>query len=147
MSDRSDRPDRPNRSDRRPPEPGPLGSRGDEAERLLAAAFAERPVPELSARFDARLRQRLEAERLRAARRRRRWRWVLAAYWLAALVAIGALVEATGLVPSLPDAAWPPLLAMLVLTLAGVAFPLAALADRWSRTPGLPRRVILPPGL
>jgi len=143
MTDRRDRPDRPDRIDGRRSIPEP--SR-DEAERLLAAAFADRPVPALSARFDARLRQRLEAERLRAKRRRRRWGWLLAAYWCAALVAIGALVEGTGLLPSVPAAASRPLLAMLVLTLAGVTLPLAALADRWSRTPGLPRRVSPPPG-
>ena len=143
--------DHPDRSDGRRPVsgrvPGPAsGPPRDEAERRLAAAFAEQPVPELSARFDARLRQRLEAERLRAARRRRRWRWVLGGYWLAAVVAIAALVETLGLSPSLPAAAWRPLLAMLVLTLSGVALPLAALAGRWIRTPGLPRRVSPPPG-
>jgi hypothetical protein len=116
----------------------------DEVDRLLAAAFADRPVPAPSPRFDARLARRLEAERQWLARRRRRWLVLLAVYWLAALVGIGLLIESSGLtlhLMDLPAAVWTPVTAVLVLTLAGVALPLAALADRWSRTPGLPRRV------
>ena len=130
------------------------GSEGrDELDRLLVAAFADQPVPEPSPRFDARLARRLDAERKRLARRRLVGLALLAVYWSAVLFAIGALVGGSGLgppvadlvdlvgLPHLPAAVWTPVTAVLVLTLAGAALPFAALADRWSRTPGLPRRV------
>lgn len=131
----------------RPSGPGPgsapdIPDASDPAERLLAAAFDGRPVPELSGQFDALLRRRLEAERARMESARRRWRWLLAVYWLVAVAGIVFLVDRAGLtVPrSLPPAAWGPVLAALVLTLAGIALPLTALANGWSRTTGLPRR-------
>jgi len=116
----------------------------DELDRLLVAAFADQPVPEPSPRFDARLARRLEAERRRLARRRLGGIALLAVYWLAALGGIGALLGSSGLsldLPDLPGAIWTPVTAVLVLTLVGAGLPFAALADRWSRTPGLPRRV------
>lgn len=101
-----------------------------EAHRLFVTAFADRPVPELSRGFDARLSRRL-------ARERRRLRLVLYGYWAAALVAIVAVVRTTDLPASLPESVGGTLLLAGVFTLAGLLLPAAALFRSWVRTPGL----------
>jgi anti-sigma factor RsiW len=101
-----------------------------EAHRMLAAAFADRPVPELSPGFDGRLRERISRER-------RRLRVLLYGYWAAALVAIGMILAAADLPSAIPEPAKGPLIAVLLLTFAGLLIPAAALFRGWVRTPGL----------
>lgn len=101
-----------------------------ETHRLFATAFADRPVPELSRSFDARLRRSL-------ARERRRLRLVLYGYWAAALVASVAVVRTTTVPAAIPESAGGALVVAVVFTLGALLLPAAALFRGWVRTPGL----------
>jgi hypothetical protein len=102
-----------------------------EGHRLFTAAFADRPVPELSPGFDVRLRERI-------ARQRRTLRAVLYGYWAAALVAIAVVLSTTEVPSVIPEVARGPLTFALLLTLTGLLIPAGALFRVWARTPGLP---------
>ncbi len=107
--------------------------RGPEAlDALLARTFEGEPVPHLSSGFEARLERRLAEEGLQPAGVRRRTlparaRWLLAAYWVAATVLCTAVLVSSELAPGARlSAAWPAL-ATLLVTVAALALPYAAL--------------------
>lgn len=91
----------------------------------LRAALAPTPVPALAPGFEARLRRRLEQSAAGAARRRDRW--IMAAYWAAAVAASLVILARLDWQPwtSGSAARWPGLLTLAVLG------PLLAAPDFW----------------
>jgi hypothetical protein len=96
---------------------------------LLAGTFESEPVPRLSPGFEARLEHRLAEEGLAGGGRRlpARARWLLAAYWIAAVAWCTAVLGSSHVVQAARlSIAWPAL-ATLLLTVAALALPYAAL--------------------
>ena len=105
--------------------------RPEELDALLDRAFEGEPVPRLSPGFEARLERRLaeEGRHLSASERRlpARARWLLALYWVVAAAACAVVLASSEPMRGVRlPLAWPALVTLLV-TVAALALPYAAL--------------------
>jgi anti-sigma factor RsiW len=107
----------------------------------LATLFVERPVPQLSPGFEARLERRLVAETGPGTRWVRRllprhWAgWVYPLYWVGAAAGTYAVLASAELPTALSPEALGAVLGFGSLTLAGLALPVWAMVRGWLRTP------------